>query len=183
MNTFLKAALVSLLFGPHAMALTATTTFEQGYKEWQNALDISSTEINGEWKRTAVVEHSDCPNVMRGTAYNESGLENADHSVFTLVFEGHQVRFENVGSKDKKQGPYEVTGAKAQFSSWAYDESAGKNEITDQAFGEFLCRQTHRNKIICAVGARLKDPSVGDPVFKACSRLDIGIIAVFTKKE
>lgn len=183
MKTLLKAVLMSLFVAPHAWALTATTTFEEGYKEWQNALDISSTEINGEWKRTAVVEHADCPNVMRGTSYNESGLENADHSIFTLVFEGRQVRFENVGSQDKKQGPYEIAGPKAQFSSWAYDESTPKNQITDQAFGEFLCRQTHRNKIICAVGARLKDQAVSDPVFKTCSHLDVGIIAVFTKKE
>ncbi len=189
MNQLVKLAILPvLLISVKASAeasLASSSSFAEAQTVWQNAKEISSTDINGNWKRIAVYEHANCKNIMHGTAYDSSGIKNHDGSVFTLAFEGHQVKFLNVGITDNIQGPYEINSRSADFASWAYDESTKEKDMTDQAYGSYSCRQAVGNssQIICSVGTRLVKEAVSDPIFKACSNLKTGLVVLFTKAE
>lgn len=175
-----------------APSLTSSSSFVEAQELWQNAKDISSTDINGNWKRVAVIEHTSCKNVMHGSSYDLTGIKNHDGSVFSLSFEGHQVKFLNVGITDNTQGPYEINSSKTDFSSWAYDESTKDKDMTDQAYGSYNCKElegsqeggkTSGKQLICSVGTRLVKEAVSDPVFKACSKLKTGLIVLFNKVD
>ncbi|MDG0817491.1 hypothetical protein [Bdellovibrio svalbardensis] len=189
MNHIARLAILPILFvSVKALAissLTRSSTFVDAQKLWQDSQEVSSTEINGNWKRIAVYEHEDCKDIMHGPAYDVSGIRNQDGSVFTLAFEGHQVKFLNVGIATNTQGPYEIHSRFSNFSSWAYDENTKAKEMTDQAYGSYSCRVVSdaNKQLICAVGTGLKQEAISDSTFKACSKLKTGLIVLFSKVD
>lgn len=183
------ALLPGLIFSELALAtpdaLTSSSTFAEAQGLWQSAQDISSTDINGGWRRVAVYEHKSCKNIMHGNSYDLTGIKNSDGSIFTLLFEGHQVQFLNVGVSGNTQGPYEINAKTAQFSSWAYDENTQNKNMTDQAYGSYNCRKAPENmdQLICAIGTHLVKNAASDPTFKDCSKLKTGLLVLFTRAE
>lgn len=184
MKMKIAGAMMLVLVAGNAMALSEKSNFADAKNLWNRSREVAAADINGNWQRIAVWEHADCNNVMRGESFDPKGIKNSDDTVFTLSFEGRQVRFLNVGGKQNTQGPYTVDSSRAVFSSWAYEGADVAKNMTDKAYGNYNCRALDSSgQLLCAVGTHLRENAPKDPVFEACSKLETGLMVLFKKAQ